>query len=100
MKTNDDNRRRTNMKRSEERYEPQRFWSEAATLAGALCNTGREMTTNPLVWVAALEMAQEKYLEQGGPLMLADWHRARAGRIQLAEERDVTFSVMEVAVDD
>jgi hypothetical protein len=88
------------MNRTEERDEPRRFWAEAADLAGALCNTGREMTTNPLVWVAALEMAQAKYLEQGGPLMLADWHRARAGRIQLAEEHDVTFSVMEVPVDD
>ena len=38
----------------------QRFWGIAASLGGALVGEGLERTTNPLVWVAALEMAKER----------------------------------------
>lgn len=71
---------------------PVAFWSEASALASGLANQGAELTSNPLVWVAALEMAQEAVLGMGGEAMRADWLRAQAGRLDLAV-MGTTFSV-------
>lgn len=72
--------------------QPLAFWREAAMLAGGLANEGMQLTQDPLVWVAALEMAQEALLASGGDEMRADWHRAQAGRCELAA-RDIVFCI-------
>lgn len=75
-----------------EMSDPQRFWSVAASLGGFLANEGQERTSNPLVWVAALELAKEAVLGAGGEAFRKDWVKAQEGRKALAK-RGVTFHI-------
>jgi hypothetical protein len=72
----------------------QRFWGVAASLGGQLVGEGLERTTNPLVWVAALEMAKEKVLSMGGEAMASDWQKAQEWRAKAATA-GTTFLIME-----
>lgn len=72
----------------------QRFWGIAASLGGQLVGDGLERVDNPLVWVAALEMAKEKVLSMGSEAMAADWKKAQAWR-QTAAKKGMTFMIVE-----
>lgn len=78
--------------RTSSEADPMRFWTFAAALGGQLANEGMERTSDPLLWVAALEMAQEAVLNAGGGDMLEDWGKAMKGRKKLAKQ-GVTFGI-------
>lgn len=80
------------MQRTERRADPQAFWRTAAVLGAELANEARERATDPLAWVAALQMAMEAVLKEAGPLFEADWARARRWRDEQAS-KGVVFGI-------
>jgi hypothetical protein len=80
------------MEPTEKMSDPVRFWTVAASLGGQLANEGMERADDPLVWVAALEMAKEALLAAGGEAFVADWNKAQRGRQTLAA-RGTTFHI-------
>lgn len=85
---------RVSVRRADFYDDAQRFWGIAASLGGSLVGEGLERSTNPLVWIAALEMAKEKVLSMGGAAMEKDWQKAQEWRVKAAKA-GTTFAIIE-----
>lgn len=68
-------------------------------IAAELANEAPERSSDPLEWIAALEMAKEAVLAMGGARLAIDWGKAQKGRAQLAEQ-GITFHLDQDGPED
>lgn len=74
------------------------FWQQAERCAVEFDELGRRQTSNPLVQLAALDLAREALLKAGGASFERDYLKATRGRAQLSTI-GAQFGVVRIGVD-